>query len=191
MSLSKILAKTISNSQPQTSEELEIEKLKKLINGPLAKIQTLQEELVELEKELNSFFDNYYGSHSIDLKAQSAHNDNSISSLNIEQVKKNILQKIAKLCSKDNLHVNEQPCHDTLLKVEGYLNEGSEQTQSPQDQLSNLAIEYYNIIKQISEQKLKKPAHELKQAVMWINVKTSETIAKIREDIINRVNRPH
>lgn len=184
MSLSKLLTKKQPQETHENSEALEVEKLKKLINGPLVKIQSLQTELQELEKELNHFFDSYYGS-----EKHEEHSHPAIKA--VEELKNNIMQKIAKLCAKDSLGLKNETSPDVLLKLEGYLNEGSEKANSPQEQLSNLAVEYYNIIKHTSEEKLKKPIHELKQAAVWVNVKTTETISKIKEEITNRINHTH
>ena len=85
--------------------------------------------------------------------------------------------------------------HDGLLKIEGYLADGTEQSQSPQDLLANLTFEYYRLMQQMRELKAKKqnllesPAYELKQEVMWANIKTAETISRIRNDITHHVNR--
>jgi len=172
-------------NQHNNHDENEIAEFKKLINGSLNKIQSMQEELSDLEKELSNFFNHYYGS-----KQDSLENETLNAALaNLEHLKNDIFNKIAKLCSKESISNHTSP--ENLLKVEGYLNEGSEQNQAPNEQLSDLMIEYYNLIKKVSEEKLKEPAHEVKQAIMWINVKASETIAKIKEEINNRMNRPH
>ena len=172
-----------------TNQEFEeIEKLEKLINDSLAQIQMLQVDLKDLEKELRVFFENYYGS---------ADNDDSDSkTVNLEQDKENIYNQITKVCSQENLQFDDHNAHDSLLKVEGYLSEGTEQSQSPHDLLSELTLEYRNFIEQMSRLKNKKlaplntPTSEIKQEVMWSNIRTSETISKIKEDITNQVNRP-
>ena len=180
----------------------EIEKLESLINESLVKIQFLQAELKDLEKDLNHFLDHYYGSGAVFFKnnnsnEQQANNDNSsIQITDLDQAKKDIYNKIAKVCSRDSLNFVDSQAHDDLLKIEGYLSDGTDQSQSPQDLLSNLAFEYYSLIQQMRELKNKKqnllesPAYELKQEVMWANIKTSETISKIKDDITHQVNRP-
>ncbi|MCT4636048.1 MAG: hypothetical protein N4A31_07445 [Rickettsiales bacterium] len=199
MSANKIQKET--NSLNKNSFE-EIEKLENIIDESLIKIQILQSELRDLEKDLNHFLDYYYGSGAVFFKksntSQQADNDNNKTEiLNLDQVKKDIYNKIAKLCSKDNLQFINDQAHDDLLKIEGYLSDGTNQSQSPQDLLSDLTFEYYKLIQQMRELKSKKqnllesPAYELKQEVMWANIKTSETISKIKDDITHQVNRPN
>ena len=61
--------------------------------------------------------------------------------------------------------------------------------------LELLANEYCDLLQQIQnlkEQKnelLTSPAYELKQEILWTNIKKEETISKIREDITHHVNR--
>lgn len=190
---------TKDNSLDQDFEE--IEKLENLIDESLVKIQFLQAELKDLEKDLNHFLDHYYGSGAVFFKNnnsdQQADNDNSGNQIaDLEQAKRDIYNKIAKVCSRDSLHFVDNQVHDDLLKIEGYLSDGTDQSQSPQDLLSNLAFEYYSLIQQMRELKNKKqnllesPAYELKQEVMWANIKTSETISRIKDDITHQVNRP-
>lgn len=198
MSANKIQRK---NNSLNTGFE-EIEKLENLIDESLIKIQLIQSELKDLEKDLNNFLDHYYGSGAIFFKNsntdQQADNDNSEAKIaKLDQAKKDIYNKIAKLCSEDTLYSSDdQAAHDNLLKIEGYLSDGTDQSQSPQDLLSNLTFEYYKLIQQMRELKNKKqdllesPAYELKQEVMWANIKTSETISKIKDDITHQVNRP-
>ena len=188
MSIRKIQLKNISQVNMVNQEFEEIEKLEKLINDSLVQIQSLQEELKALERGLRHFFEHYYGS---------ADNDNSTSKdADLEQDKQNIYNQIAKVCSQESLQFDDHNAHDSLLKIEGYLNEGTEQSQSPYDLLSDLTSEYHNFIEQMSKLKNKKqnlldhPTSAIKQEVIWSNIKTSETISKIREDITNQVNRP-
>lgn len=184
MSIRKIQLKNISQNNIINQEFEEIEKLEKLINDSLTQIQLLQEDLKGLERDLRSFFENYYGS---------ADNDNST---NLGQNKESIYNRITKLCSHDNLQFDDHNAHNSLLKIEGYLSDGTEQSRSPYELLSDLTLEYHNFIEQMS--KLRNKEHnllnalssEIKQEVMWSNIKTSETISKIREDITNQVNRP-
>ncbi|MEK6733769.1 MAG: hypothetical protein AABY27_01525 [Pseudomonadota bacterium] len=177
----------------------EIEKLEKLIDDSLAEIESLRVELKDLEQDLNSFLDNYYGSGSIffkntDPSSCQADNDNGH---NLEQAKKNLYAKIAKVCSQDSFSNNSNLSHDNLLKIEGYLTEGSDQSKSPHDLLSNLIFEYYGLMQQMRELKTRKqsllesPAYELKQEIMWANIKTTETISKIRDNLVNHANRLH
>lgn len=185
-----------NKNQENQQDWQEIEKLETLIDESLVKIEALQEELKDLEADLSTFLDRYYGSASVFFKNnsndQQADNDNT----NLDQERKNIYKKIAKVCSKDNFSFADNHAHSDLLKIEGYLNDGTEQSLSPQDLLSNLAFEYYSLIQQMHELKNKKqtllesPAYELRQQVIWANIKTSETISKIREDITNQVNSP-
>lgn len=198
MSANKIQRK--DNSSNKNYEE--IENLENLIDESLVKIQILQSELKDLEKDLNHFLDHYYGSGAVFFKNsntnQQADNDNAEHKiLNLDQAKKDLYNKIAKVCSQDSLHFIDDKAHDDLLKIEGYLSDGTDQSQSPQDLLSNLTFEYYKLIQQMRELKSKKqsllesPAYELKQEVMWANIKTSETISKIKDDITHQVNRPN
>lgn len=199
MSANKIQNET--NSLNKNSFE-EIEKLENLIDESLIKIQILQSELKDLEKDLNHFLDHYYGSGAVFFKKsdtnQQADNDNNETRiLNLDQAKKDLYNKIAKLCAKDSIQFIDDQAHDDLLKIEGYLSDGTNQSQSPQDLLSDLTFEYYKLIQQMRELKSKKqnliesPAYELKQQVMWANIKTSETISKIKDDITHQVNRPN
>jgi len=202
MLINKIQTKNISGDNVINQDLVEIEKLESLIEESLVKIQFLQGELKDLEKDLNHFLDHYYGSGAIFFKNnnsdQQADNDNSVNKIaDLNQAKKDIYNKIAKVCSRDSIHFTDDHAHDDLLKIEGYLSDGTDQSQSPQDQLSNLAFEYYNLIQQMRELKNKKqsllesPAYELKQEVMWANIKTSETISQIKDDITHQVNRPN
>lgn len=197
-----MLAKNIQKNNNKINQDFEeIEKLEVLINESLVKIQLVQEELKDLEKDLNNFLDYYYGSCAVFFKnnntEQQADNDNSTQILDLEEAKKNIYNKIAKVCSKDSLHISDNHVHDDLLKIEGYLSDGTERCQAPQELLSSLTFEYHNIIQQMKELKNKKqtllesPSYQLKQQVMWTNIKTTETISKIKDDITNQVNRPN
>ena len=197
-----MLASSIQTKDSSLDQDFEeIEKLEGLIDESLVKIQILQDELKDLEKDLNHFLDHYYGSGAVLFKNngadQQADNDNSGNKISdLDQAKKDIYNKIAKVCSRDSLYFVDNHAHDDLLKIEGYLSDGTDQSQSPQDLLSNLAFEYYSLIQQMRELKNKKqnllesPAYELKQEVMWANIKTSETISKIKDDITHQVNRP-
>ncbi len=197
-----MLASSIQIKESSLDQDFEeIEKLEGLIDESLVKIQMLQDELKDLEKDLNHFLDHYYGSGAVFFKNngadQQADNDNNGNKiLDLNQAKKDLYNKIAKICSRDSLYFVDNNAHDDLLKIEGYLSDGTDQSQSPQDLLSNLAFEYYRLIQQMRELKNKKqnllesPAYELKQEVMWANIKTSETISKIKDDITHQVNRP-
>lgn len=198
MSANKVQTKNISLNK----DFKEIENLENLIDESLVRIQLLQSELKDLEKDLNHFLDHYYGSGAVffknnNVEDQQANNDNSDKQLtDLDQAKKNIYNKIAKVCSSDSLSFIDNQAHDDLLKIEGYLSDGTDQSQSPQDLLANLTFEYYSLIQQMRALKSKKqsilesPAYELKQEVMWANIKTSETISKIKNDITHQVNRP-
>lgn len=198
MSANKVQTKNISLNK----DFKEIENLENLIDESLVRIQLLQSELKDLEKDLNHFLDHYYGSGAVFFKSnnvedQQANNDNSDKQItDLDQAKKNIYNKIAKVCSSDSLSFIDDQAHDDLLKIEGYLSDGTDQSQSPQDLLANLTFEYYSLIQQMRALKSKKqsilesPAYELKQEVMWANIKTSETISKIKNDITHQVNRP-
>jgi hypothetical protein len=176
----------------------EIEKLEKLMDSSVVEIEGLQTELKDLERDLNYFLDQYYGSGAIFFKNSStdhqADNDNG-SAPDLNEAKKNIYDKIAKVCSQDMFNFSSNSTHEGLLKIEGYLADGTEQSQSPQDLLSNLIIEYYSLIQQMQDLKEKKqtllesPAYELKQEVMWANIKTAETISRIKEDLTHHINR--
>jgi len=176
----------------------EIEKLEKLIDNSLIEIENLRLELKELEEELNNFLDQHYGSGSIFFKSSTydkqANNDNS-SVQNLDQAKRALYEKIAKVCSQDKFNISYNSNHDDLLKIEGYLSDGSQQSQSPQDLLSELVYAYYGLMQQIRDLKEKKqnllesPAYELKQEVMWTNVKTTEIISRIKEDLTHHINR--
>jgi hypothetical protein len=177
----------------------EIESLEKLIDGALSIINLFKSELTDLESVLNHFLDHYYGSSADFFKNNGSADNNYPLIEDLDQAKKDIYEKIAKVCSKDAFHFSHDHISDVrsnLLKIEGYLTDGSEQSQSPQDMLSALVLEYSNLMQQIcdlKEQKqvlLESPAYELKQEVMWINIKKSETISKIKEDITHRVNMP-
>ena len=204
MMLSNQTTKIQFNNIPQAcaleAGAIEIEKLEKLIDDSLLGIETLQSELKDLEKDLNHFLDHYYGSGAIFFKNTSAerqaHNDNDSHPISdLDQAKKDIYAKIAKVCSQDAFNFANNHEHDGLLKIEGYLADGTEQSQSPQDLLANLTFEYYRLMQQMRELKAKKqnllesPAYELKQEVMWANIKTAETISRIRNDITHHVNR--
>ncbi len=180
------------------AEVAEIEKLEKLIDISVVEIEGLQSELKDLEKDLNHFLDQYYGAGAIFFKNSTsdhqADNDNDQDS-DLNKAKKNLYDKIAKVCSQDIFNFAANQAHDGLLKIEGYLADGTDQSQSPQDLLSNLVSEYYSLIQQMRELKEKKqnllgsPAYELKQGVMWTNIKTAETILRIKEDLTHHVNR--
>ena len=176
----------------------EIEKLEKLIDDSLVEIEALQLELKELERDLNHFLDQYYGAGAVFFKngGENLQADNDNAQIqDLDQAKKNIYDKIAKVCSQDLFSFVNNNAHESLLKIEGYLADGSDNSQSPQDMLSNLIFEYYGLMQQMRELKEKKqtllesPAYELKQEVMWTNIKTVETISRIKEDLTHHVNR--
>lgn len=175
----------------------EIIKLEKIIDDSLIEIKSLQTKLANLETDLNSFLDRYYGASSLFFKNHEkeehiADNDNGI---DIEQATKDIYEKIAKVCSQDILQIISNNTNEGLLKIEGYLADGSDKSQSPQDLLSNLIFECSALMTQIKTLKEKKQllldnaANELKQEVMWANIKTSETISRIKEDLTHHINR--
>ena len=175
----------------------EIIKLEKIIDDSLIEIKSLQTKLANLETDLNSFLDRYYGASSLFFKSNekeehAADNDNGI---DIEQATKDIYEKIAKVCSQDILQIISNNTNEGLLKIEGYLADGSDKSQSPQDLLSNLIFECSALMAQIKALKEKKQllldnaASELKQEVMWTNIKTSETISRIKEDLTHHINR--
>lgn len=176
----------------------EVESLEKLIDGSLLEIKLLQDELVDLEEDLNKFLDSYYGQNSSLFRKDSSL-ETDIQPIDLEEAKKAIYEKIAKVCSRDAFHFSNSNVADVrgnLLKIEDYLADGTDQYQSPQDMLTALASEYNKLLAQISELKEEKqklfdsPAFELKQEVMWTNIKKAETISKIKDDITHRVNRP-
>ena len=173
----------------------EIEKLEKLIADSLVGIENLQTELKDLEQDLNQFLDQCYGSGSVFFKNNAVDECQADNDNDLDQAKKNIYDKIAKVCAQDMPGFISNHAHDGLLKIEGYLADGTDQSQSPQDLLSNLICEYYGLIQQMQELKAKKqnllesPAYELKQQVIWTNIKTTETISKIKEDLTHHVNR--
>ena len=206
MSANKLVEVQLKNISPEELLEVEvaeIEKLEKLIDDSLVEIQSLQLELEDLEKDLSHFLDHYYGSGAIFFKSNSssprADNDNSDMHVitDLDQAKRDIYSKIAKVCSRDSFSFADHQAHDGLLKIEGYLTDGTDQCQSPQDLLSNLSFEYHQLIEQTKQLKTKKqnllksPAYELKQEIMWANIKTAETISKIKENITHQVNRPN
>ena len=176
----------------------EIEKLEKLIDDSLVEIESTRNELKDLEKDLNYFLDHYYGSGAVFFKnneaGHQADNDNG-QIADLDQAKKDLYSKIAKVCSQDVIKFADNGDHEGLLKIEGYLTDGTDQSQSPQDLLSSLVFEYYGLMQQMRELKEKKqtllesPAYELKQEIMWANIKTTETISRIKEDLTHHVNR--
>lgn len=199
-----IVTKSKIDSNPQEdllkSEFLEVQKLEQLICSSLAEIEGLRLELKDLEGDLNHFLDQFYGSGASFFKSNSidtpADNDNGINKVNdFNEAKKNIYNKIAKVCSQDIFSFCNNETHANLLSIEGYLADGSDTSRSPQDLLSDLIVEYYNLTQQIQDLKNKKqdllqsPAYELKQDVMWTNIKTSETISSIKESLTHHVNR--
>lgn len=189
---------SVSQSNVSNQTEEEIGKLEKSINDSLKKIELLQEDLKDLQEDLNKFFDHYYASGSISFSIETsspqADNDNSS---NLNEAKKNLYSKIARVCSQDNLNFHDQHTHDGLLKIEDYLNKGKELSQSPQDLLESLVFEYCNLSSQMNDLKdkeqelLENLAYQIKQEIIWANVKTSETISKIKEDLTSHVNRPN
>ena len=175
----------------------EMGRLEKIIDESLIEIESLQTELVNLETDLNKFLDRYYGASSLFFKSNekeelTANNDNGS---DIAQATKDIYEKIAKVCSQDILQIMSSNTNEGLLKIEGYLADGSDQSQSPQDLLSNLIFECSSLMAQIKDLKEKKQllldssANKLKQEVMWANIKTSETISRIKEDLTHHINR--
>lgn len=173
----------------------EIEKLEKIVDESLVEIESLQAELRDLEKDLNIFLDKCYGANaglfkSADESKLEADNDNT---LELKQAKQSIYEKIAKVCSQDSFNLNSEKTKEGLLKIEGYLAEGKDQP--PQDVLSSLMFECYNLMQQIRTLKEKKqsllgsPAYELKQEVMWANIKASEAISRIKEELTHHVNK--
>lgn len=192
-----------SSSEDVVVEKItEIVHLEKLIDSSLEEIKCLQEELVDLESNLNVFLDQYYGSGAAFFKANSNNiekREDSSLIIDLDQAKKDIYNKIAKVCSRDAFHFKHDlinDVHSNLLKIEGYLTDGTENSSSPQDVLSALVLEYCNLTAQISELKEEKQeildnaAFELKQKVTWANVKKSEVISKIKDGIAHRVNLP-
>ena len=189
--------------ETESSEAVEIVHLERLIDGSLEEIKSLQEELTDLESDLNVFLDQYYGSGATFFKVNSGDvkdkSDNSPLIKDLAQAKEDIYNKIAKVCSKDSFHFEYDHISDVqsnLLKIEGYLTDGAENSDSPQDILTALVSEYCSLIAQISELKeqkqdlLESSALELKQKVTWANVKKSEVISKIKDGITHRVNLP-
>jgi hypothetical protein len=183
-----------------SKKTIEIEGLEKLIDDSLEEIKLLQGELIGLEADLNLFLDHYYGSGATFFQNNSVSEAaNSPIIADLDKAKKDIYDKIARVCSKDVFHFEYDHISDVrsnLLKIEGYLTDGSESSESPQDILSALAVEYLSLIKQIStlkEQKqdiLDSPAFELRQEVTWANIKKAEVISRIKNDLTHRVNRP-
>ena len=180
-----------------SNTENEIVKLEKIIDDSLIEIESLQTELINLEADLNKFLDRYYGASSLFFKNNEkeeceADNDNFS---DIAQATKDIYEKIAKVCSQDILQVMNNNTNEGLLKIEGYLADGSDKSESPQDLLSNLIFECSSLMDQIKAIKEKKQllidisANKLKQEVMWANIKTSEAISRIKEDLTHHINR--
>ena len=196
----QIQPKHMSQEDLLTEKVTEIEALEKLIDSSLVEIKHLQGELMGLGSDLNNFLDHYYGSGAMFFKDNNAE-DNGDHHEHIEdlaQAKKDIYEKIAKVCSTDTFHFDHNEVSDVrtnLLKIEEYLTNGSDQSQSPQDMLSALSTEYSTLMKMITDLKDQKeaiihsPEFELKQEVLWTNVKKSETISKIKEDLTHQVNR--
>lgn len=174
----------------------EIENLETLINASLLEIESLQKELKALENDLNQFLDQYYGPGAAFFKKSEnrslADNDNDLTN-----ARREIYNKIARVCSQDLFGITLSDGHEEFLKIESYLVDGTEQSQSPQDLLSSLTFEYQALIAQMQELKQRKqsllesPAYELKQEVMWTSIRTAETISRIKEDLTNQVNRPN
>ena len=177
----------------------EIENLEKLIDRSLSEIKLLQNELKALEGDLNNFLDHYYGSGALFFRENQTLNDSHIQPIeDLDQAKKDLYEKIAKVCSKDTFHFTQTHADDSksnFLKIEDYLTDSTEKSQSPHKMLELLANEYCDLLQQIQnlkEQKnelLTSPAYELKQEILWTNIKKEETISKIREDITHHVNR--
>jgi len=182
-------------SSPESSE---IEKLESLMENSLLRIHELQAELKDLETDLNSFLDLRYGSGSTFFQnSTSSTNDNDKNAQDkLDQARTELYNKIAKVCSQDEFSLSENNAHEDLLKIEGYLSEGTESSQAPHSLLSDLTFEYYNLMQQMLEFKsnkqslLENPTYDLKQEIMWVNVKTTETISRIKNDITHQVNRP-
>lgn len=177
----------------------EIENLEKLIDKSLAEIKLLQHELKGLEGDLNNFLDHYYGPGALFFKENQALNDSHIEPIeDLDQAKKDLYEKIAKVCSKDVFHFAQNHANDAksnFLKIEDYLTDSTEKSQSPHEMLEILANEYSNLLQQIQDLKEQKhelltsPAYELKQEILWTNIKKEETISKIREDLTHHVNK--
>jgi hypothetical protein len=181
-------------SSPEASE---IEKLENLMENSLLRIHELQAELKDLETDLNSFLDLRYGSGSTFFQnSPSSTNNNNESQIKLDQARTELYNKIAKVCSQDEFSLSENNAHEDLLKIEGYLSEGTDSSQAPHSLLSDLTFEYYNLMQQMLEFKsnkqslLENPTYDLKQEIMWVNVKTTETISRIKDDITHQVNRP-
>jgi hypothetical protein len=174
-------------------EITEIENLIRLIDDSLIKIQAMQLELIDLEKSLSQFLDLNYGSEASILEIDI----DDVNPLDLEQAKKNVFNKIAKICSHDSFSIAADHVHEGLLKIEGYLIDGSDQSQAPQDILNALAEEYQVLSQQIQDlqkndaNSLDNSAYELKQEVMWANIKTTEAITKIKNDIYHQTNKMH
>jgi hypothetical protein len=174
-------------------EVTEIESLIRSIDDSLIKIQAMQLELKDLEKSLNQFLDLNYGSEASILEI----NADELNILDPEQAKNNVFNKIAKICSHDSFSIAADHVHEGLLKIEGYLIDGSDQSQAPQDILNALAKEYQVLTQQIQDLQKKEAnsldnsAYELKQEVMWANIKTTEAITKIKNDIYHQANKMH
>ena len=69
-----------------------------------------------------------------------------------------------------------------------YLTNDTKQFQSPQNLLSNLISECYDLMKEMCVLKEKQniidnQIYELKQKVVWMNLKKVEIISKIKEDL--------
>lgn len=174
----------------------EIENLEKLINASLLEIENLQKELKALESDLNLFLDQYYGSGAVFFKKSSC--DNSADNDNdLMKARKEIYNRIARVCSQDLFGMSFSEGHEEFLKIESYLADGTEQSKAPQDLLASLTFEYQTLIAQMQDLKQRKqsllesPAYELKQEVMWTSVRTAETISRIKEDLTSHVNRPN
>jgi hypothetical protein len=176
----------------------EIEKLESLMENSLLRIHELQTELKDLENDLNNFLDLRYGSGATFFQSStsSTNVDNNNSQEKLDQARTELYNKIAKICSQDEFSLSESNAHEDLLKIEGYLSEGTDSSQAPHNLLSDLTCEYYNLMQQMLELKsnkqnlLENSTYDLKQEIMWVNVKTTETISRIKDDITHQVNRP-
>lgn len=122
-------------------------------------------------------------------KNRSTYAVNSTHVISFQKYKRYIYNKIAKICSQEIFNFINDQFHNDLLKIEKYLTSNTEKFQSPQNILSNLIYEYYNLLNEIHELKKKKLSiidnqiYELRQKIVWTNIKKVEFILKIKEDL--------
>lgn len=181
---------------------LESEKLTKRINDTLAEIKLFQNSIQFLENSLNLYLDYYYASGTFVAKTSEPDKEtldidtSAINNLNL--AKQNIYNHIAKICFFDILKLPEGDDHNSLVKIEGYLTDGNDSSKSPLEILAALAFELCDLsqrnqalhtnIGETSPIDAEVIFNQIKQEVLWLSIKSSDTISKIKNDITHQVN---